>query len=158
MAPNLTQLKQIKALLQELLEKMGVTADIATHVGEEHIFVDMSNVTPDPKVIIGQNGDTLLALQLVLSLIAGKKAGLESKLVLDVDAYRAKREQSLVALAKRLAAQVEETGQKVILDPLRPFERRIVHMTLQKEFPHLHTESIGEEPFRRIVITKQKPE
>ena len=155
---DLSTLKQIKGVLEELLNKLDIKADIGTRAADDMVFVDINNVKPDSTVLIGPAGETMLALQLVLSLIVSRKIIPSIQIVLDVEGYREKREKNLIALAHRMAKEVQEKNEKVILDPMRPFERRIVHILLQNEYPDLITESTGEDPYRKIIISPKSNE
>lgn len=155
MSPSLTTLKTTKTILDNILEKMNVSGTVAVRATEEMIFVTVDDVQPDAKVLIGHSGDRLLALQLILSLMVHKATGESTKLVVDIEEYRKKREQAMIALARRFGKKVMEEGGTYTLDPLRPFERRIVHLTLREEFPEVDTESIGEDPNRQIVISQK---
>jgi spoIIIJ-associated protein len=104
-------------------------------------------------IIIGRRGQTLDSLQYLVSLVVNKNKGREGyvKVILDTEDYRRKREETLVRLAKRLADGVVKTGKKVELEPMNPYERRIIHSALQNN-DRITTFSEGEEPYRKVVI------
>jgi len=95
--------------------------------------------------------ERLNALQFITRLIVGKELGRAVPLILDVEGYRKRREKQLRRMARRLADQVARTGRKVVLEPMPANERRIIHITLRDD-PRVTTESIGEEPRRKVVI------
>lgn len=152
MPVNLSSLKHIKTTLEELLEKLDVQADIAIRASDELIFVEVTSCKPQSGILIGRNGETLLSLQLLLSLIVSRKYGEQQlPIILDVEGFRQRREKELTAAAHQWAQQVIEKNEPLALVPMKPFERRIIHLAL-KEYSELVTESVGEEPFRKIVI------
>ena len=102
--------------------------------------------------VIGRRGDTLDALQYLTGLVANRAGGGYYRVTIDIGDYRGKREQSLIALAKKWAGQAARTGRKHSLDSMNPYERRILHSALQAD-PYVTTHSEGEEPYRRVVIT-----
>ena len=110
-------------------------------------------------VLIGHHGETLDALQYLANLAANKKTNGEKReyvrVTVDVEGYRAKREQTLIALAGRMAAKVQKSGRRMVLEPMNPYERRILHATLQDN-PYVTTHSEGDEPNRRVVITPKR--
>lgn len=104
-------------------------------------------------MFIGHRGETLDALQYLLSLAVNRGGLFEYvRVILDTENYRAKREETLIQLADRLAYKAQETGRPVVLEPMTPYERRIMHSALQNH-PHVVTHSEGEDPRRRVVIT-----
>lgn len=112
----------------------------------------------DMGIVIGKHGRTLDALQYLSNLIANK--GLQENrkhIVLDVEGYRDRREETLVQLARRLAEKVTFTREKMVLEPMNRHERKIIHMALQ-DYPHITTYSVGEEPHRTLVIEYQRKE
>ena len=106
-------------------------------------------------ILIGRRGDTLDALQFLLNLVINRKSSSKIKVIIDIENYRAKREETLVGLSHKLAAKARRTGQKVILEPMNPQERRIIHMTLQDD-DTVNTYSEGEEPYRKVIIVPKK--
>lgn len=111
----------------------------------------------DTAVLIGRRGDTLDALQYLTGLVINRGQENYTKVMLDAENYRMKREQTLEKLAKRLANTVAKTGKPITLEPMNPYERRILHATLQNN-PRVMTYSEGEEPYRRVVVKRKKRE
>ncbi len=140
----------------ELLEKMKVRAEVSAGFGEadeEHshppVLVDIQG--DDLSILIGRQAETLNALQYIANLIVAKEMGRPVSLILDVEGYRKRREQQLRLLARRMAEQAIATRRRQVLEPMPANERRIVHIEL-KEHPQVTTESIGEEPHRKVTI------
>ncbi len=106
---------------------------------------------PDEHQLIGRRGEHLAALQFMVNLLLGARTDLWARVVVDVDGYRIKRKQALTLLAERMADRVVEQGQPYPLEPMSPYDRRIVHMALS-EHPQVMTESTGEGEERRVVI------
>ena len=138
-----------KAFLQEVLDKMGIPVMIEKMIKEERIIFHLRG--NDLGVLIGKHGQTLDALQYLVNLKANK--GKESRffIMLDVENYRARREETLKALAHRLASRVKHSHNKVILEPMNGYERKIIHLALQ-DMEHIRTESEGQDPYRHVVI------
>ncbi|MBP2651236.1 MAG: hypothetical protein H6Q74_2061 [Firmicutes bacterium] len=106
-------------------------------------------------VLIGKHGQTLDALQYLTNLAAHRDSEERVKIVIDVEDYRKRREETLIRLARRLADKVKSSGEKVVLEPMTPQERKIIHMALQNEYK-ITTYSEGEEPYRKVVIALKK--
>ncbi len=102
-------------------------------------------------MIIGRRGETLDSLQFITGLVVNRNNTTYRKVIIDTEHYRRKREETLEALANRIAAKVEKTGRNKTLEPMNPYERRIIHSTLQKN-KNVETFSVGEEPNRKVVI------
>ncbi len=137
--------------LQKLTALMGVEVSVAVNTDEEgNVRVNMSG---DSKgILIGRRGETLDALQYLTSLQVNKGKDSYTRVTLDTENYRAKREEALVRLANRMANRCQKTGHKVSMEPMNPYERRILHSALQSH-PAVTTHSEGEEPNRHVVIT-----
>jgi spoIIIJ-associated protein len=137
--------------LQELTQLMGVNVSVAVATDEEgNVRVNMDGDTLG--ILIGRRGETLDALQYLTSLQVNKGQNNYTRVTLDTEGYRAKREEALVRLANRMANRAQKTGRKVSLEPMNPYERRILHSALQ-DHPAVTTHSEGEEPNRHVVIT-----
>jgi len=137
--------------LQELTKLMGVNVSVAVATDEEgNVRVNMEGDTLG--ILIGRRGETLDALQYLTSLQVNKGQNAYTRVTLDTEGYRAKREEALVRLANRMANRAQKTGRKVSLEPMNPYERRILHSALQ-DHPAVTTHSEGEEPNRHVVIT-----
>lgn len=143
-----------KVFLREVLDSMGVKAEIRTK--EENNVLKVTLVGPDMGIIIGYRGETLDSLQYLLSLVVNKGHDEEYKrVVLDTENYRAKREETLKRLASKTAYKVRKTGRGFKLEPMNPYERRIIHSALQND-PYVETISEGDEPYRRVVVNLKK--
>lgn len=147
----------------ELLERMHVRARLKAQIVPPHDENDQPMVLvevqgDDLSILIGRRSETLNALQYITSLIVAKEAGRWVPLMIDVQGYRARRERQLRVLARRMAEQVVHTGKKSALEPMPANERRIIHLEL-RDHPDVMTESVGEEPNRKVTIflKKQKP-
>jgi spoIIIJ-associated protein len=142
--------------VNELLEKMRVRAVVTADYGEPDdarsrvpVLVNVNG--DDLSILIGRHAETLNALQYIASLIISKEIGRSIPLVVDVEGYRARRENQLRQLARRMAEQAIRTGRRQVLEPMPANERRIVHIEL-RDHSEVTTESIGEEPRRKITI------
>jgi spoIIIJ-associated protein len=143
-----------ESIVSKLLYHMGLQAQVSAHYGEPRddrrpIMVDVRG--SDLGILIGRRGQTLDAFQYISALMVGKGTGQFIHLVVDVEGHRDRRERQLRQLAQRMAEQVLKTGRKLTLEPMRPAERRIIHMEL-REHPAVTTESVGEEPYRKVTI------
>jgi spoIIIJ-associated protein len=150
------QLHVAQETVSELLGKMQLQAQVNASYGEmddlrgtRAILVDITG--KDLSILIGKRSETLNALQYISRLIVSKELGENITLVLDVEGYRTRRERQLRQLARRMAEQVIKTGRKQTLEPMPPNERRIIHMELRED-GHVTTESVGEEPHRKVTI------
>ena len=137
------------AFLKETTDKMGLTLELSARANEEHLYIDITG--KDAGTIIGKRGQTLDAIQYLTSLVANKDNDKYLRVVVDAENYRAKREKTLEQLAERLAGKVVKTGKPVRLEPMNPYERMVIHATLQDE-PEIVTKSEGDEPYRRVII------
>lgn len=142
-----------KDATEELLENMGIYADVIYRggSGDEKAPILLEVQGEDLGILIGRRGETLSSLQFLLNLIVGKRLDSWVRVVIDVEGYRARREESLRALAGRVADRVRRSGQPVTLEPMPANERRIVHLSLQ-ESPHVTTESSGYGDERRVTV------
>lgn len=137
------------AFLKELLEKMGIEAKIECFSDEKCLYMRLSGDTMG--IIIGRRGETLNAIQYLCSLVANRNDGPYKRIVVDTENYRDKRDQTLVRLAHKKAEEAHTTGKKIVLEPMNPYERRVMHATLQDN-PYATTHSEGEEPNRHVVV------
>lgn len=138
-----------KDFMTELLYHMEV--DAIVDVVETGDSIDMDLRGEGMGLLIGYRGETLDALQYLTSLVVNKEGEEYKRINLDTENYRQKREETLRRLAKRLGYKVSKTKRKITLEPMNPFERRIIHSTLQND-NYVRTYSEGEEPYRRVVI------
>lgn len=140
----------------DLLERMKIQAEVISYYGEPDdarsrtpLRVDISG--KDLSILIGPRAETLNALQYIASLIIGKELGRSVPLVVDVEGYRVRREQQIRRVARRMAEQAVKTGRRQILEPMPANERRLVHIELRQD-PRVTTESVGEDPRRKVTI------
>jgi len=136
--------------LKDVLRAMGLEARLKTGLKGDTLNIEV--LGKDMGVLIGRRGQTLDSIQYLVSLVVNKERENYLRVVLDTEDYRRKREQTLVRLANKLAYKVKKTGKDIVLEPMNPYERRIIHSALQGH-PEVITKSQGEEPFRRVVIT-----
>lgn len=145
-----------KATVNELLKEMNVQATVSAAVGEE----EDSRFTPsvilnihgnDLSILIGKKAETLNSLQFITRLIVGKEIGRSANIIVDVENYRQRRDQNLRKLAQRMASQAVNSNRRQTLEPMPASERRVIHMEL-REHPDVYTESVGEEPKRKVSI------
>ena len=127
----------LEAFLRDLADKMGIDLDFSVKAGDELVFVEITG--KDTGTIIGKRGSTLDAVQCLASYVVNKDSDKYIRVILDAENYRAKREKTLVNLANRLAGKVERTGRPTTLEPMNPYERKVIHCTLQNH-PNVQTE------------------
>lgn len=144
------QNNQAEKFLQDVFSKMNVAVDIETEENEEAMTLKITG--KDSGIIIGRRGETLDALQYLTSLVVNKNREDYKRVTVDIENYRQKREETLVRLANRLAERVIRYRKNVTLEPMNPYERRIIHSTLQNN-KMVETYSVGDEPNRKVVIT-----
>ena len=142
--------KKALEFLTNMTTKMGVPVDIRVADREDALMVQMYGDTLG--VLIGRRGETLDALQYLTSLYVNRGQDNYVRVSLDTEHYRAKREEALRKLALRMANRARKSGHRVALEPMNPYERRILHSALQNH-PYVTTHSEGEEPYRRVIIT-----
>lgn len=144
---------------RDLLSRMKITARVETRWGEPDLQGDVPLHIEirgeDLSVLIGRRAETLNALQYILALIISKQADRWVQVVVDVEGYRARRERQLRQLARRMAEQAIRTGKRQVLEPMSSAERRIIHLEL-RDHPQVTSESIGEEPNRKVTIVLKK--
>ena len=148
---DLVPLEDHKALtfLKEVTEKMGLELEISAKEGKGNIFIDIQG--KDSGTIIGKRGQTLDAIQYLTSLVVNKENDKLTRVIVDAENYRAKREKTLIQLANRLADKVYKTRRSLKLEPMNPYERKVIHATLQSS-PYVTTRSEGQDPYRRVII------
>ena len=143
-----------KQFLENVLKAMGIEAEIAINDVNDVININLSG--PKMGLSIGYRGETLDSLQYLVSLVVNKNhSNPYKRVVLDAENYRKKREETLIRVAQKTAAKVRKSGRPYRLEPMNPYERRIIHSALQ-EYTDINTYSEGEEPFRKIVISLKK--
>jgi len=139
--------------LNEVFATMGLCVELDIKTEGKIMTIDL--IGDNMGIIIGKRGDTLDALEHLVNLCVNKGDGEYTKVILDTENYRARREQTLIKLAKNLASSVTKNGRKITLEPMHSNERRIIHATLQNH-PSVDTFSIGDEPNRKVVIAPKK--
>jgi len=146
--------QDVRQALEDLLNKMKLDYRI-NNVEWDEGRVRINITGKDMGLLIGRKGETLNAVQFVLGLIVNRNREEKVRVVLDVEDYRKKREESLEALALRLSDRVKKTRKSVVMRPMSSQERRIVHTALQGD-PQISTYSMGDEPNRKVVISLKK--
>ena len=142
--------RRARAFLSGLTERMGVPVEIALQESAEQLRMQMTG--EGMSLLIGRRGETLDALQYLTSLNINRGREEYLRVSIDTENYRAKREEALRKLAIRMAGRAKKSGRRVALEPMNPYERRILHSALQDD-PDVTTHSEGEEPYRRVIIT-----
>ncbi len=144
---------------RDLLSKMKINAHVTARYGDADadgeipLLIDIRG--DDLSVLIGRRAETLNALQYILALIVSKEADKWVQVIVDVEGYRARRERQLRQLARRMAEQAVRAGKRQVLEPMSSAERRIVHLEL-RDHPDVTSESIGEDPNRKVTILLKK--
>lgn len=144
---------KIKEFLSDIFSKMGMDVKINLNETDDEINIDLEG--ENMGVLIGRRGETLDALQYLTRLVASRKEKNHKKISIDIENYRKKREETLNKLAEKLADKVIKNRRSITLEPMNPFERKVIHAALQNN-ELLNTYSIGEEPNRKIVIAYKK--
>ena len=144
----------VSTFLKDTLKAMGMEVEIALDIDEDgSLSVNMSG--PNMGILIGKRGQTLDSLQYLTNRVANKHQSGYVRVKLDTENYRARREETLKHLAKNIAHKVKRNRRPVALEPMNPYERRIIHSALQND-PYVTTHSEGEEPYRKVVVTLKK--
>ena len=138
-----------RAFLDPIFAKLGIAPEITPEVKEGILWLTVRG--DDLGILIGRRGETLNSLQYLVNLAVNKRRHEHARLVLDVEGYREGREETLTALARKMAEKAVHSGRRVELEPMNPHERRVVHIALQED-KRVDTVSHGEEPYRRVVI------
>lgn len=141
----------VAGFLSEVLEKMEMPSEIQVNIDEEEKAIDINIESEFSGDIIGKRGQTLDALQYLVSIVANRDKEDYYRVKLDTMNYRERRAKTLENLAKNVANKVKKTRHKIVLEPMNPYERRIIHAYLQGD-SHVTTKSEGEEPNRRVVV------
>ncbi len=150
-----TFLDNVKEFAEKLFHAMGVEAKVDIQYDEENHNMDMNLTGEDMGILIGKRGQTLDSLQYLLSLYINKESDTYIRLKLDTENYRERRKKTLESLAKNIAFKVKRTRKPVALEPMNPYERRVIHSALQND-KYVCTKSEGEEPYRKVVIMLKK--
>ena len=150
-----TFLDEIQEYLDNLFKAMDIEAKVTINYKQDDSTMDIDVAGPEMGILIGKRGQTLDALQYLISLFVNKKSESYIRVKLDTENYRARRKDTLESLAKNIAFKVKRTRKSFTLEPMNPFERRIIHSTLQND-KYVSTRSEGEEPYRKVVIFLKK--
>ncbi len=137
------------SFIKEMTEKMGLDLAVSAKTGENMVYVSIDG--KDAGTVIGKRGQTLDAIQYLTSLVVNKDEEKYVRVVVDAENYRTKRGRTLEQLAEKLAKKVVRNRRSVRLEPMNPYERKVIHATLQGH-PKVTTRSIGDEPRRRVII------
>ncbi len=143
-----------KKYLKEILEKMEIDADVSANETEDGINVEILGETTG--AVIGRRGETLDALQYLVSMTVNKNDGEYTRITLDCCGYRDKRKAILEELAQKISRSVIKTGRTSSLEPMNPYERRIIHSAIA-DIEGVTSKSSGEEPYRKVVISSTTP-
>ena len=145
----------VETFLSKVFEAMGVKAEVEINYDEEEKVMNINLTGDDMGMLIGKRGQTLDSLQYLVSLVANKDSDTYIKVKLDTENYRERRKETLENLAKNIANKVRRTRHSVALEPMNPYERRIIHSVLQNnKFVETHSE--GEEPYRKVIVSLKK--
>lgn len=141
----------VNKFLGDMFNAMNMTVKIDVNVNEAEDVVNVNLTGDDMGLLIGKRGQTLDSLQYLVRLVVNKEFGGYLKVKVDTENYRERRKVTLESLAKNIAYKVKRTRRSVTLEPMNPFERRIIHSALQND-KFVATKSEGEEPFRHVVV------
>lgn len=145
--------ERVDRFLHEICDSINMDVRITVKEDEEYLHAEVFG--REAGMLIGHHGQTLDALQYLANLVAAKAGDEGPRVVLDVEEYRKRREETLTRLATRLAERAVRSGEPVALEPMSAHERRVIHLALQ-DSPSVVTSSEGEDPFRRVVIQPKK--
>lgn len=148
----------VGVITRQLLAAMGVPAEVICRDrrGDEspHVWVEV--LTPESRLLIGDHGSALVAFEHILRRLVRAQVSEPVRVIADINSYRVRRIELIRRLARGALQRVRRTGRAVVLEPMRPSDRRIVHVTLTEE-EGVTTESLGEEPMRRVVVRPKDP-
>ena len=147
--------ENVKSFLAQVFQAMELEVEIITKVDEENRMIDVEFKGPEMGMLIGKRGQTLDSLQYLTNLAVNKQSDSYVKVKLDTEDYRKRRRETLENLARNIAYKVKRTKRPVSLEPMNPFERRVIHSALQND-KYVSTHSEGEEPYRHVVVTLKK--
>ena len=147
-------IKAVEQFLKDTLKAMDMDVEITSSIDEDGaLYMDMKG--EHMGILIGKRGQTLDALQYLANRVANKHQAGYVRVKLDTENYRARREETLKHLAKNIAHKVKRNRRPVVLEPMNPYERRIIHSALQSD-PYVTTHSEGEDPYRKVVVTLKR--
>ena len=147
--------ENVVEFLSSIFDAMKMEVEILVAVNEEEHIIEVELKGDDMGILIGKRGQTLDSLQYLANRVANKHQDGYVRVKLDTENYRARREETLKHLAKNIAHKVKRNRRPVALEPMNPYERRIIHSALQSD-PYVTTHSEGEEPYRKVVITLKR--
>lgn len=156
---KITKEDLIRDFIQDVYSSLGIKPNIDIVMSKdetsekENIYVSITG--EETSILIGRRGESLDSLQMLINIIVNKEVQEHERIILDIENYREKREQSLVQYAKKMAKKAVYQRRSIKLEPMNPYERRIIHYALQND-PKINTFSEGEEPNRRIVLSLKK--
>ena len=152
--PKASMDKRAKEFLEKLFNAMKVETEIKIQMeDDENMSIELSG--PDMGILIGKRGQTLDSIQYLTSLYVNKESESYIRVKIDTENYRERRKETLETLAKNIAYKVKRTRKSVYLEPMNPYERRIIHSALQND-KYVATRSEGEEPYRKVVVYLKK--
>ena len=143
--------ENVEKFLKELIKNLPENTEYNIEKTDMGLNVELNGSRTQLGFLIGFRGETLYAMQNILSAIASKHTTTRVRVILDIQGYKEKREKTLKELAQKVAKTVIRTGQPIKLEPMQAYERKIIHSKLQSN-KKVYTASVGEEPYRRIVI------
>ena len=147
--------ENVKEFLKSVFHAMDMAVEIIVKVNEEEKLIDVELKGEDMGILIGKRGQTLDSLQYLTNLAVNKHSENYYKVKVDTEDYRKRRKDTLENLAKNIAYKVKRTKRSVALEPMNPFERRVIHSALQND-KFVTTHSEGDEPYRHVVVTLKK--
>ncbi len=147
--------EEARSFLEKVFYAMNVNADMDIIFNKENDMLEININGDDMGVLIGKRGQTLDSLQYLVSLVVNKNREDYVKVKLDTENYRARRKETLENLAKNIASKVKKNRSSITLEPMNPYERRIIHSALQNDM-YVETYSEGEEPYRKVVINYKR--
>ena len=148
-------IKMAKEFLLKIFASMNIKVVMEKFVSKEDGVVTFKLHGADMGILIGKHGQTLDSLQYLTNLVANKNSAERIRIMIDIEDYRERRAHTLTRLALRLAERVKRSGDRVVLEPMNPHERKIIHMALQND-SRVNTLSEGEDPYRRVAIELKK--
>ena len=143
---------EVKSFLGQVFNAMNLEVEVIVKINEDDKYVDVELKGGDMGVLIGKRGQTLDSLQYLTNLAINKHFDSYYKIKIDTEDYRHRRKETLENLAKNISYKVKRTKHSVSLEPMNPFERRVIHSALQND-RYVTTHSEGEEPYRHVVVT-----
>ena len=147
--------ENVVEFLSSIFDAMKMEVEILVAVNEEEHIIEVELKGDDMGILIGKRGQTLDSLQYLTNLAINKHSDEYYKVKIDTEDYRKRRKETLETLAKNIAYKVKRTKRPVSLEPMNPFERRIIHSALQND-RYVTTHSEGDEPYRHVVVTLKK--